>query len=98
MIRVPGLRLIGTTPTKASVLSFCAVRLNTPEQVGKALNQEGIAVRAGHHCAQPISAPRATGSRQQFALRWPCTTLVEKSTGSSMPYAGWQPAVRSLTN
>lgn len=50
---VPGLRLIGTAPGKASVLSFvldsCA-----PEEVGSALDKEGIAVRAGHHCAQPI--------------------------------------------
>jgi cysteine desulfurase/selenocysteine lyase len=50
---VPGLRLIGTAPEKASVLSFvldsCA-----PEEVGSALDKEGIAVRAGHHCAQPI--------------------------------------------
>jgi cysteine desulfurase/selenocysteine lyase len=50
---VPGLRLIGTAPSKASVLSFVLAG-HTPEQVGQALNREGIAVRAGHHCAQPI--------------------------------------------
>jgi cysteine desulfurase/selenocysteine lyase len=50
---VPGLRLIGTAPDKASVLSF-VLEGYRPEDVGKALNQEGIAVRAGHHCAQPI--------------------------------------------
>ena len=50
---VPGLRLIGTAKDKASVLSFV---LNgfTNDQVGQALNKEGIAVRTGHHCAQPI--------------------------------------------
>lgn len=53
MLSVPGLRLIGTAPSKASVLSFVLAG-HTPEQVGKALNREGIAVRAGHHCAQPI--------------------------------------------
>jgi cysteine desulfurase/selenocysteine lyase len=51
--QVPGLRLIGTAPDKASVLSFVLDGYST-EQVGSALNQEGIAVRSGHHCAQPI--------------------------------------------
>jgi cysteine desulfurase / selenocysteine lyase len=50
---IPGLRLIGTAPDKASVLSFVLDGYST-EQVGLALNQEGIAVRSGHHCAQPI--------------------------------------------
>ncbi len=50
---VPGLRLIGTAADKASVLSFVLEGYKT-EEVGKALNQEGIAVRSGHHCAQPI--------------------------------------------
>jgi cysteine desulfurase / selenocysteine lyase len=53
MLEVPGLRLIGTAPHKASVLSF-VLQGSSPEQVSQALNQEGIAVRAGHHCAQPI--------------------------------------------
>jgi cysteine desulfurase/selenocysteine lyase len=53
LLSVPGLRLIGTAPSKASVLSFVLAG-HTPEQVGQALNREGIAVRAGHHCAQPI--------------------------------------------
>jgi cysteine desulfurase/selenocysteine lyase len=53
MRTVPGLRLIGTASDKASVLSFVLAG-NTPGDVGKALNAEGIAVRAGHHCAQPI--------------------------------------------
>jgi len=50
---VPGLRLIGTAKDKASVLSFVLAGYKV-EEVGKALDQEGIAVRAGHHCAQPI--------------------------------------------
>ncbi|MGP8063125.1 MAG: family 2A encapsulin nanocompartment cargo protein cysteine desulfurase [Acidimicrobiales bacterium] len=50
---VPGLHLIGTAPEKASVLSF-VLDGQQPEDIGKALDQEGIAVRAGHHCAQPI--------------------------------------------
>lgn len=50
---VSGLRLIGTARHKASVMSFTLQGYST-EQVGKALNQHGIAVRSGHHCAQPI--------------------------------------------
>ena len=50
---VPGLRLIGTAKDKASVLSFVIPGIKT-EDIGAALNKEGIAVRSGHHCAQPI--------------------------------------------
>ena len=51
--RIPGLRLIGTAKEKAGVLSFVLDGYRT-EDVGAALNRQGIAVRAGHHCAQPI--------------------------------------------
>jgi cysteine desulfurase/selenocysteine lyase len=50
---VPGLKLIGTAPAKAGVLSFVLDGQKT-EEVGGLLDQEGIAVRSGHHCAQPI--------------------------------------------
>ncbi|WP_043999148.1 family 2A encapsulin nanocompartment cargo protein cysteine desulfurase [Microcystis aeruginosa] len=50
---IPGLRLIGTAADKASVLSFVLEGFDV-EVIGQALNREGIAVRAGHHCAQPI--------------------------------------------
>jgi cysteine desulfurase / selenocysteine lyase len=50
---VPGLRLIGTAANKASVLSFVLEGYKT-EEVGHELNKQGIAVRSGHHCAQPI--------------------------------------------
>ena len=50
---VPGIRLIGTAQHKASVLSFVIPGIKT-EDIGAALNKEGIAVRSGHHCAQPI--------------------------------------------
>lgn len=50
---IRGVRLIGTAKDKASVLSFVLDGHSTDE-VGQALNQEGIAVRTGHHCAQPI--------------------------------------------
>jgi cysteine desulfurase / selenocysteine lyase len=51
--RINGLRLIGTAAEKASVLSFVLDGASV-EQVGKHLSSHGIAVRAGHHCAQPI--------------------------------------------
>ena len=51
--RVPGLRLIGTAKEKASVLSFCLGDLH-PHDVGTVLDREGIAIRTGHHCAQPL--------------------------------------------
>jgi len=50
---IPGVRLIGTAADKASVASFVLAGYST-EEVGRALNEEGIAVRSGHHCAQPI--------------------------------------------
>jgi cysteine desulfurase/selenocysteine lyase len=50
---IPGLRLIGTAADKAAVLSFVLEGFDV-EVIGQALNREGIAVRAGHHCAQPI--------------------------------------------
>ncbi len=50
---IPGLRLIGTAAEKTSVLSFVLAGHNN-QDVGDALNRAGIAVRVGHHCAQPI--------------------------------------------
>lgn len=50
---VPGVRLIGTAKEKTSVMSF-TLQGYTNGEVGKALNLEGIAVRTGNHCAQPI--------------------------------------------
>lgn len=50
---IPGLRIVGTAAEKAGVVSFVLKDI-PPEDVGKALNKDGIAVRSGHHCAQPI--------------------------------------------
>ncbi len=49
---IPGLRLIGTAPEKAGVLGFVLEGIH-PHDIGTLLDQEGIAIRAGHHCAQP---------------------------------------------
>jgi cysteine desulfurase/selenocysteine lyase len=50
---LPGVRLIGTAKEKASVLSFVIDGVH-PHDIGTILDQEGIAVRTGHHCAQPV--------------------------------------------
>jgi len=53
LTRMPGVRIIGTAREKAAVLSFALEGVH-PHVVGTLLNQEGIAVRTGHHCAQPV--------------------------------------------
>jgi len=50
---IPDLRLIGTAKEKASVLSFVLDGIH-PHDIGTILDQEGIAIRTGHHCAQPV--------------------------------------------
>jgi cysteine desulfurase/selenocysteine lyase len=50
---LPGIRVIGTAADKASVLSFVIEDVH-PHDIGTILDQEGIAVRTGHHCAQPV--------------------------------------------
>ncbi len=52
---VPGVRLVGSARDKASVLSFVIDGIH-PHDIGTILDSEGIAVRAGHHCAQPVMA------------------------------------------
>ena len=66
---IPGVRLIGTPRERAGVVSFVLDGWRT-EDVGRALDQEGIAVRAGHHCAQPIHRRFGLESsvRPSFAL------------------------------
>jgi len=50
---IPGVKIIGTAEKKASVLSFTIEGVH-PHDIGTILDQDGIAVRAGHHCAQPV--------------------------------------------
>ena len=50
---IPGVRLIGTAKDKAAVLSFLVGDIH-PHDVGTILDQQGIAIRTGHHCAQPV--------------------------------------------
>jgi cysteine desulfurase/selenocysteine lyase len=53
LLQIPGLRLIGTAREKAAVLSFVMEGIH-PHDIGTVLDREGIAVRTGHHCAQPV--------------------------------------------
>ena len=53
MNRMPGVRLIGTAEKKAAVISFIVDGVH-PHDVGTLLNEEGVAIRTGHHCAQPV--------------------------------------------
>lgn len=75
---IKGLRLVGKAREKASVLSFVLDGYST-EQVGQALNEEGIAVRSGHHCAQPIL--RRFGLKPRFGHRCRSTTPARKWIG-----------------
>ncbi|MFP4502392.1 MAG: SufS family cysteine desulfurase [Candidatus Hydrogenedentota bacterium] len=50
---IPGVHLIGTAPDKAGVISFTMDSAH-PHDIGQILNEEGVAVRVGHHCAQPV--------------------------------------------
>jgi len=51
--QIPGLKLIGTAREKAAVLSFIIEGIH-PHDIGTVLDRQGIAVRTGHHCAQPV--------------------------------------------
>ncbi|MDR3701617.1 MAG: cysteine desulfurase [Candidatus Sulfopaludibacter sp.] len=51
--QIPGLRIIGTAKEKAAVLSFVIEGIH-PHDIGTVLDRQGIAVRTGHHCAQPV--------------------------------------------
>jgi cysteine desulfurase/selenocysteine lyase len=50
---IPGVRIYGTSPHKASILSFTLEGAH-PHDVGTIIDRAGVAVRAGHHCAQPL--------------------------------------------
>ena len=70
---LPGIRIIGNATKKVAVLSFAVDKIH-PHDIGTLLNQEGIAVRTGHHCAQPVM--------QHFKV--PATTRASFSFYNSM--------------
>jgi cysteine desulfurase/selenocysteine lyase len=53
LARIPGLRIVGTAPDKASLVSFVVAGVH-PHDLGTVLDEDGIAVRTGHHCAMPV--------------------------------------------
>ena len=62
-----GVRVIGTAERKAAVLSFTVDGVH-PHDVGTLLNEEGVAIRTGHHCAQPVM--------QRFKVPATCSRLL----------------------
>jgi cysteine desulfurase/selenocysteine lyase len=50
---IPGIRLIGTSPNKSSIVSFVMDGVH-PHDIGTIVDREGVAIRTGHHCAQPV--------------------------------------------
>ncbi len=67
--RIPGVTLIGTAPERASILSFALDGVHAHD-IGQVLDLEGVAIRAGHHCAQPVMQRFgvAATARASFAL------------------------------
>jgi len=53
LLAIPGVRIIGTAKEKAAVISF-VIEGAHPHDIGTILDQEGVAIRTGHHCSQPI--------------------------------------------
>ena len=66
---LPGLRIIGTAPDKAAVVSFVLEGIH-PHDIGTILDTEGVAIRTGHHCAMPVmdffKVPRRRALRSSF--------------------------------
>ncbi|HEY7944670.1 MAG TPA: cysteine desulfurase [Casimicrobiaceae bacterium] len=69
LARIPGLRIIGTAKEKASILSFTLDGVHAHD-IGTILDQEGVAIRAGHHCAMPVMQRFGVAgtARASFAL------------------------------
>jgi cysteine desulfurase/selenocysteine lyase len=66
---IPGVRLIGTAPGKSSIVSFVMDGVH-PHDVGTVVDNEGVAIRTGHHCAMPLMKRFgvAATARASFAL------------------------------
>jgi cysteine desulfurase/selenocysteine lyase len=71
--RVPGLRLIGTAPQRAGTISFVMQDIH-PHDIGTILDQEGIALRTGHHCTQPLMDRFGVPATARAALAFYNTT------------------------
>jgi len=64
---VPGLRLIGSAPGKSGILSF-VIEGTQAQDVGSLLDQQGVAVRTGHHCTMPLMARFGVGATIRASL------------------------------
>ncbi len=80
LLEVPGLRLTGTAPDKAGVLGFVLDNAH-PHDIGTILDGEGVAVRTGHHCCQPLMRRLGVGattraSLAMYSVEWEIDALV----------------------
>jgi cysteine desulfurase/selenocysteine lyase len=67
LAEAPGVRLVGTAAKKAGVLSFIVDGVH-PHDIGTALDRDGIAIRAGHHCCQPLMDRLAIPATARLSL------------------------------
>jgi cysteine desulfurase/selenocysteine lyase len=67
LLSIPGLKIVGTAREKAGVHSFTMEGIH-PHDIGTILDHEGIAVRTGHHCAQPVMDKLASGATARASL------------------------------
>jgi cysteine desulfurase/selenocysteine lyase len=73
LAEIPGLRLIGTARRKASILSFVMEGVH-PHDIGTIVDREGVAVRTGQHCAQPVMDRYGVGATARASLAMYNTT------------------------
>jgi cysteine desulfurase/selenocysteine lyase len=96
--RIPGLRLFGTTPDKIAVLAFL-IEHTDPAAIAGYLDQQGIAVRAGHHCAQPALASYGVTSLVRPSLAFYNTTQeVDALVAALSAYPGEPDGTRPRTD
>ena len=83
---VPGVRLIGEAPDKAAIMSFVVDGLHSLD-VGAILDRQGIAVRVGHHCAQPLMARMGIESTVRASMALYNTTEEIDALGAGIRHA-----------
>ena len=67
LAEIPGIRLIGTTPNQVAVISFLLHDIH-PHDIGTIVNQYGVAIRTGHHCAMPLMAHHGVPGTARLSL------------------------------
>ena len=67
LLGIPGIRIVGTARKKAGLHSFTMEGVH-PHDIGTILDHEGIAIRTGHHCAQPVMDKLAGGATARASL------------------------------